>query len=557
MERKNYYDTIVIGAGAGGLFFGAACLAFADVLILEKTKKAGTKLLMSGSGQCNVTHGGSIKEFLSCYGANGKKIRSCLYKHNNIELRSFLQSLGVTTYEREDGKVFPVSMEAEEIRSALLSTCERNGVVIRYGEAVTGVEVLNAEKELPDAEGEMLCESTEAAARGSRLYDMQGRNVQSAATDSISNIPEQEAAGGIAAQQENTQLRPCDADADTRIGFWGVSAGTLVTDTEGIPTAAEQGFPPYARFLVHTDGGVVYACRRLVVACGGSSYPSTGSDGELLNTLLRDLPQLTATPPRPALVPVFVENYPFTELSGVSFHDVEIKIFSNGQSTAKCGSNAGAELALSAENAEASTPQMQKSDADSRKKNKKTRTELKLAKPVGDLLLTHKNFSGPVILNNSGYLQSGYGLEINFVFPYNNNDMLSRLKSDSVGNRKQISTYIAENFSLPKKFIAVVLEMINVCDRPMVQLSGKELTSIAETFAKAHFTVAGTAGFKQAMATAGGISLDSVTLSDMQSKEYPGLYFIGEVLDINGDTGGYNLQFAYSSARSVIDGIYI
>lgn len=495
MERKkvyDYYDTIVIGAGAGGLFFGAARSDFreqangsqderkpspaactdyknvsslpirvcGEVLILEKTKKAGTKLLMSGSGQCNITHGGSIKEFLSCYGENGKKIRSCLYRHNNIELRSFLRELGVATYEREDGKVFPVSMSAKEVRDALLTACAKNAVHIRYEAAAVGIEYI----------------------------------------------------GNAAAEN--------------------------------------------VRFLVRTQGGTVCACRNLVIAAGGSSYPSTGSDGELLRTLHRDLPQLAAVPPRPALVPVFVENYPFTELSGISFHDVEIKIFPNEQSSAKSGSNAGTDLALSAENTEANSPQTQKSEADSRKKNKKTGRELKLAKPVGDLLLTHKNFSGPVILNNSNQLMPGSGLEINFIFPYNSNDMLSQLKKDCSGNRRMISGYIGEKYALPKNFINAVMAMICIGDKPLSQLTGKEMSLISDAFAKMRFTVTGTAGFKQAMATAGGISLDSVTLSDMQSKEYPGLYFIGEVLDIDGNTGGYNLQFAYSSAMAVKDAIY-
>lgn len=539
MERKNYYDTIVIGAGAGGLFFGAACPASADVLILEKTKKAGTKLLMSGSGQCNVTHGGSIKEFLSCYGANGKKIRSCLYKHNNIELRRFLSELGVESYEREDGKVFPVSMRADDVRNALLTACAKNGVEIRYGEAVTAVEVL-------DSECKPATENAEIDAGASPSCESLSRSV-----------------GMVFDGEANHATSDTPTDTSS-----GVSEGTPYTNFKGVPTdrlryrlhtssGAVWGGQLKPRFLLRTSSGAVWGCRHLVVACGGASYPSTGSDGELLKSLARDLPRLTVAPLHPALVPVFVENYPFAELSGISFHDVEIKIFSSGQSTAKSDSNAEADLDLSAENTKSISSQTQKSNTDKQKNNKKSTTALKLSNPVGDLLLTHKNFSGPVILNNSGYLQNGYGLEINFVFPYNNNDMLSRLKSDSVGNRKQISTYIAENFSLPRKLITAVLEMINICDKPMAQLSGKELSRIAEAFAKSRFTVAGTAGFRQAMATAGGISLDSVTLSDMQSKEYPGLYFIGEVLDINGDTGGYNLQFAYSSARSVIDGIYI
>ena len=417
MERNKYYDIIVIGAGAGGLFFGAACSDFKRVLILEKTKKAGTKLLMSGSGQCNVTHGGSIKEFLSCYGQNGKKIRSCLYKHNNIELCRFLSELGVESYEREDGKIFPLSMEAEEVRSALLAACAKNGVEIRYGSAVTEIEAVPTDR---------------------------------------------------------------------------------------------------LRYRVRTGSGEVFACRHLVVAAGGASYPTTGSDSSLLKILTRDLPELAVVPLRPALVPVFVEGYPFSELSGIGFRNVQIKIYPNAKFTG---------------------------------------SPLDLPNPVGDLLLTHKNLSGPVILNNSRYMQNGFGLEINFVFPYNDIDMLSQLKADFSQNRRILSAYIAEKYTLPKKFTAAVLKLADLSDKPAAQLSGKEINRICNAFTKMRFSASGTAGYKQAMATAGGISLDDINTAEMQSKKYPGLYFIGEVSDIDGDTGGYNLQFAYSSARAVIDSI--
>lgn len=417
MERNKYYDIIVIGAGAGGLFFGAACSDFKKVLILEKTKKAGTKLLMSGSGQCNITHGGSIKEFLSCYGQNGKKIRTCLYKHNNIELCRFLSELGVESYEREDGKIFPLSMEAEEVRSALLAACAKNGVEIRYGSAVTEIEAVPTDR---------------------------------------------------------------------------------------------------LRYLVRTGSGEVFACRHLVVAAGGASYPTTGSDGSLLEILTRDLPELAVVPLRPALVPVFVEGYPFAELAGIGFRNVQIKVYPNAKFTG---------------------------------------SPLTLPNPVGDLLLTHKNLSGPIILNNSRYIQNGFGLEINFIFPYNEFDMLSQLRADFSQNHRILSAYIAQKYTLPKKFAAAVLRLADISDKPAVQLSGKEISRICNAFTKMRFSASGTAGFRQAMATAGGISLDDINTAEMQSKKYPGLYFIGEVSDIDGDTGGYNLQFAYSSARAVLDSI--
>ena len=147
MEIKHAYETIVIGGGAAGLFFGAAAPAGRDILILEKTKQTGTKLLMSGSGQCNLTHCGSIKEFLLCYGKNGNKIRTCLYRHSNLALCRFMEGLGVSLIEREDGKIFPRSMDAREVRGALLHACAQNGVTIRTQAEVTAIRALPQRKQ--------------------------------------------------------------------------------------------------------------------------------------------------------------------------------------------------------------------------------------------------------------------------------------------------------------------------------------------------------------------------------------------------------------------------
>ena len=82
------------------------------------------------------------------------------------------------------------------------------------------------------------------------------------------------------------------------------------------------------------------------------------------------------------------------------------------------------------------------------------------------------------------------------------------------------------------------------------------MEAAARAFAAADFSVSGVGSFKEAMATSGGVCLDAVNLSAMESKDHKGLYFIGEVLDIDGNSGGYNLQFAYSSARAALDAIY-
>ena len=406
-----YKKTIVVGAGASGLFFGAAAPASAgrDILILEKTDKIGTKLLMAGSGHCNLTHAGSIKEFLLCYGQNGSRIRTCLYRHNNLEYVRFMESLGVPCSEREDGKIFPVSMDSRDVKKALLEAAAANSVTIMKNSPVTAVKV----------------------------------------------IP----------------------------GGFEVTVGSKQS---------------------------AYICTNLVIATGGASYPTTGSDGTFLQVLKNAL-GVEITELHPALSPIYVQNYPFEELSGISFKNAGLKIFNKNSSSHEA---------------------------------------------AGDLLLTHRSFSGPLILNNSRYINTGSRVEINFVFPYTVSSVLSSIKEVFRGNNKTVSSFFAEKYSLPKRFVATVLEPPGLSERKLSSLTGGEMETAARAFAATDYSVSGVGSFKEAMATSGGVCLDSVNLSAMESKTYKGLYFIGEVLDIDGNSGGYNLQFAYSSARTALDAIY-
>ena len=406
-----YKNTIVVGAGAAGLFFGAAAPVSAggDILILEKTDKIGTKLLMAGSGHCNLTHAGSIKEFLLCYGQNGSRIRTCLYRHNNLEYVKFMGKLGVPTAEREDGKIFPVSMDSRDVKKALLEAAAANSVTIMKNSPVTAVKV----------------------------------------------VPE---------------------------GFEVKVGGNQST----------------------------YTCTNLVIAAGGASYPTTGSDGTFIQVLKNDL-GVEITELHPALSPMYVQNYPFEELSGISFKNAGLKIFNKNSSSHEA---------------------------------------------AGDLLLTHRSFSGPLILNNSRYINTGSRVEINFIFPYTVSSVLSSIKEVFRGNNKTVSSFFAEKYSLPKRFVAAVLEPPGLSERKLSSLTGGEMETAARAFSAADYSVSGVGSFREAMATSGGVCLDSVNLSAMESKTYKGLYFIGEVLDIDGNSGGYNLQFAYSSARAALDAIY-
>ena len=406
-NKNNYYETILVGTGAAGLYFGAGvpCGHGKDVLMLEKTARPAMKLLMAGSGQCNVTHGGSIKDFLECYGDHGSRIRTCLYKHNNLELMSFLEGLGVPLTEREDGKVFPASMDANDVKNALMEACSANGVEIRQNSPVT-------------------------------------------------------------------QIR-----------------------------ASESGFEVIA------GSDAVYTCTNLVIATGGCSYPTTGSDGSIFRTLSEDL-GLKIEEPHPALVPVFLQDYRFGELSGISLQNVGMKISGIKKSF------------------------------------------------TGDLLFTHRNLSGPVIINNSRYITTGSRLEFNFVYPENVETVTASLKKAIPGSSRLVTSFLTEEYALPKRFASKIVELALTEDKKLSALTGKEIAAIARGLAAADFSVSGLGSFNVAMVTCGGVSLEEVSLKTMESKRYPGLYFIGEVLDIDGDTGGYNLQFAYSSANAALDSIF-
>lgn len=405
MKRQaDKYETIIVGAGAAGLFCACGLAHYMadpeNILILEKTSKSGTKLLMSGNGQCNITHGGHIRDFLSHYGTNGKKIRRLLQKHSNTFLCRFMESIGVSLTERDDGKIFPSSMESRQVLEALLRYIDSAHIKIVKNSPVTGI-----------------------------IYD-----------------------------------------EDDKV------------------------------FLIETSGERLI-CKNLVLATGGCSYPATGSDGSMFEILKRNL-DIKVCEPKPALTPVYVENYNFSELSGMSFKDITMRVSSDiCRETFR-----------------------------------------------GDLLFTHKNISGPLILNNSRYISPGAVLTFNFLAPTGEPEIIARFKRDFTGNGKSPQGYMSDCMRLPKRFARIVADKLEISDNKVSQLTGSQIKNLAAALTAARFTVSGLAGFKEAMVTKGGVSLEELDINGMKSLRYPKLYFIGEMVDVDGDTGGYNLQFAFSSA---------
>ena len=422
------YDVIIVGAGASGLFCSASFPTKVKGLILEKNSKPGAKLLLTGAGQCNLTHSGDIKGFLPKYGQNGRLIRTTLYQFNNLALKEFFESRGLPLLTREDGKVFPSSLRSEDVLKLLLHHSEKKGF---------------------------------------RLL--------------------------------------CDAE---------------VTEIQYSP-----------RTLLYTviTGNTRSQTKNLVIAAGGRSYPQTGSDGSILNVLksfeeTRNA-ELQVVPMRPSLAPVYVQEYPYALLSGLSLSTTGITIHMRGSTETNKG-----------------VPYLKKREI----------------KTTGSLLFTHRGFSGPVILDHSRYVQPGDTMIFNYLPGVPPLEVEKRLKLRLVKNQKHFESVLYEylnfeasyyNASFSRRFVRILCERCGVNSvLKSASIPADQLREIVHLLTEDRFSVSGVAGYDQAMSTVGGISLEEIDPKTMECKKLPGLYFIGEILDVDGDTGGYNLQFAFSSA---------
>lgn len=132
------WDVIIIGGGASGLF--AACqFKNKKILLLEKNSEVGKKLNITGSGQCNLTHGGKIYTFKEHYN-NWNYIKDTLKNFDNIKVRDFFAAKSIKTFENEYGKVFPLSLKAKDITTTLIKSFVESGGQLNLNEPVTGIK---------------------------------------------------------------------------------------------------------------------------------------------------------------------------------------------------------------------------------------------------------------------------------------------------------------------------------------------------------------------------------------------------------------------------------
>jgi len=255
----------------------------------------------------------------------------------------------------------------------------------------------------------------------------------------------------------------------------------------------------------------------LVVATGGLSYPATGSsgDGHLLSRGLGH----NIIEPGPALTPLYIKDHPFHELAGISIPDVMVSLQNPAMTRTNCG----------------------------------------------DILFTHEGLSGPAILDFSRFIAPGDIIRLSFIPECSRQDLEAWLLKSAVemGAKSlkrlldDLPTHLGPAVSfIPARLMARILEISGIPDElKCAQLTRQMRINLCNNLIGRPLEVSKLGGYDVAMVTRGGADLREINPKTMESRLVKGFYLVGEVLDVDGDTGGYNLQAAFSTgalaARSI------
>lgn len=424
-------DVIVIGGGAAGLMAGiTAARQGASVVVLERMKEPGKKMMITGKGRCNITNACPMEEFIPNLPGNGKFLFSALQQFTNDDLLRFFQEQGLETVTERGGRVFPATGKAKDVIAVLRSALQKAG-----GRLVTGAQ------------------ATGFTVKPGQVTGIRYRTVEN------------------------------DGRRDGQ-DFRSQTKGKMKLGPE------------------HTlDAGAVIVCT------GGASYPGTGSDGNFVPVL--EMLGLSIEPLLPALVPLQPEEGFTEELEGLQLKNVEASVL-----------------------------------ADSKV----------VAKEFGELQFIRGGIAGPICLTMSRkvarlqhYNQPELELSIDLKPALSDEKLEARLIRDFQEFSKLRLAEVVRKL-LPQPLVEPVLDTAFLDSKKQVSQVSKE-ERLALVQAVKHFTIPlmGTRPLAEAIVTAGGVALKEIDPKTMKSKRIAGLYFAGEVMDVDGYTGGFNLQAAFSS----------
>lgn len=297
--------------------------------------------------------------------------------------------------------------------------------------------------------------------------------------------------------EEDGRIFPTTDDSQTIINCFLQEADKYKIQIE-INCGVEKIEKKEKHFLIHTENKD-YCAKKILVAAGGHpqklNYSWIENTGHTINTLI------------PSLFTFNDSEKKFKDLMGVAVADAEIKI--------------------------ASTKFFER----------------------GPLLITHWGLSGPAVIKLSSWA-AAYLFEKNYVFTalinwtgsFGEDQLRSFLhEHKTVRGKQKIATNAM--FNLPQRLWERLVELAEISDSKIWgEISNKEMNRLIELLIRCPFQIKGKTTFKEEFVTCGGVELSEIDLETMQSKIMPGLYFAGEVINMDGETGGFNFQAAWSTA---------
>jgi len=267
------------------------------------------------------------------------------------------------------------------------------------------------------------------------------------------------------------------------------------------------------------------ACRTTVVTTGGLSYPGSGTTGD--GYAWAKTMGHTIVETRPALTPITTNDRWVQELTGLTIPDVHVQIV------------------LADDAADAIVPPLALRRA-------KTARRGVLAEQRGSFLFTHFGLSGPAVLDVSRAVTSHprpelLQLQCDFLPSCPAQRLEEELAQQCAAEGKKHALNVLARF-VPRRLAEAIFSRLSLSPELRgAELSKRDRASVIQLVKNCRIGISGAMGYKKAEVTAGGVSLDEVDSKTMQSKLVPGLFFAGEVLDLDGPIGGYNFQAAFST----------
>ena len=422
---------VIIGGGPAGMMSAiTAAERGNNVILFEKMKTLGRKLLITGKGRCNITSSIDIKDFIQNVPGNGKFLYSSFQNYTNRDIIDFLNKQGVKVKEERGNRMFPVSGKSKSVLDAFINKLNELKVDIRVNSRVTKIEVQDGKV--------------------------------------------------VGIRYNNNILEKAD---------------------------------------------------KIIIATGGLSYPATGSTGDgykIVQELGHNITKI-----KPSLVPIIVADKNIEtqesikkskyrdsinlckELQGLTLKNVSIKIINND--------------------------------------NKKI-----IYEDFGEMIFTHFGVSGPIILSGSAHLLRYKNVEELFnkgsikliidlkpALTYEKLD--SRVLRDFNAEKNKLFRNALDNL-LPKKLIEPVIELSGINENKRVnEITKEERKEIIKILKEFTITLKAFRSIDDAIITAGGVDIKQINPKTMESKLVKGLFFAGEIIDVDAYTGGFNLQIAYST----------